>query len=644
MAQLPFSSQAFLTRLRRDRSGNVLAITAAMVMPLTILAGCVVDISRIYIVRSRLQSACDAGALAARRSMDGLTWANSNQTTGTNFFYANFPNGTMGSVGRSINLSANSSGTVTGTATTTVPPTMTRMLGFGNKVLTATCTAELQLPDSDIMFALDTTGSMNTTNPGDTVTRIQALRTAVSNFYTTLQGSAAPGATIRYGFVPFSSTVNVGYLLRREWMVDSWTYQSRVANGSSTYSNTSSSTTSYSAWTVLSGDTTVSDTYGSSESCVAPANTYSSSDSLSTPVTSPYPGGGTQSVVTRTRTENGSSYSTSIVNGLCRIRQTTYNNKVSQRTETTIPIGSTSSGTTYYWNYQPVTYDVSSLKGSLSTGLMAGGSITATALSNTQTDVTVPWSGCIEERSTTPITDYTNIPSGAYDMNIDLVPNTDDATKWRPFLPRLVYVRRSTSNWSYANVLNTSSNYTRADGISTDASVCPTQARKLATITSAALTSYVNSLTPGGYTYLDIGMLWAARLLSPTGLFAAENSANTGPVSRHIVFMTDGDINTALATYQAYGLEALDRRRTGSGTAPTNGGMDQIVSDRFDALCTAVKAKGITIWTVAFGTTLTTQLQNCASGGRAYSATNAAELNSAFQNIASRIAQLRITQ
>jgi hypothetical protein len=52
----------------------------------------------------------------------------------------------------------------------------------------------------------------------------------------------------------------------------------------------------------------------------------------------------------------------------------------------------------------------------------------------------------------------------------------------------------------------------------------------------------------------------------------------------------------------------------------------------------------ITVWVIAFGTTKTPLLVNCASQGRDYQANDAAELNAAFAEIASQIAELRITK
>jgi len=47
---------------------------------------------------------------------------------------------------------------------------------------------------------------------------------------------------------------------------------------------------------------------------------------------------------------------------------------------------------------------------------------------------------------------------------------------------------------------------------------------------------------------------------------------------------------------------------------------------------------------VAFGTALSQNLIDCASPGRAYQANDAAALNSAFEEIAQKIAALRLTQ
>jgi hypothetical protein len=171
--------------------------------------------------------------------------------------------------------------------------------------------------------------------------------------------------------------------------------------------------------------------------------------------------------------------------------------------------------------------------------------------------------------------------------------------------------------------------------------VCPQKAQKLAEISASELDSYLSSLTPSGKTYHDIGMVWGARLLSDKGLFASENAGKN--VSRHLIFMTDGDTDTAIEDYDAYGISAIDRRRASDLLSlPTKSLGDIEVALRFSALCKDVKAKNMTVWVIAFGTSLTKMLEDCASPGKAFQAANASELNDAFAKIASDIAQLRL--
>ena len=88
-----FSGRPFARALLLDKSANTLAMTAAAIVPLVAMIGGAVDLSRIYLVQSRLQSACDAGALASRRAMNGLTWNGASEQVAENYFNFNFPQG-----------------------------------------------------------------------------------------------------------------------------------------------------------------------------------------------------------------------------------------------------------------------------------------------------------------------------------------------------------------------------------------------------------------------------------------------------------------------------------------------------------------------------------------------------------------------
>lgn len=643
------SFRATVAALIGDRRGNALALTAAAIVPCIAVVGSAVDISRYYIMQSRLQNACDSAVLAGRKSMTGLEWASKDESVARNFFNFNFPAGMMGAGSPVIDFDTTADGQVNAAATVLAPTVLMSLFGFDDKTLTASCTAELQLPNTDVVFALDTTLSMNETNPGDGQSRIAGLRIAVSNFHTALSRAATSGAQVRYGFVPFSSTVNVGHFLKRDWVVDNWTYQSRVADGVETREVPGGP---YTAWPETWGPASnepvrISLPNGQPENCTAPSNTYKETWTLISRTTNS--DGSTTEI--HDRTQNGSTFTATISGGQCKIEETKYSNRVQRRTrKSEIRTSQPSTATDRYWRYQPVSFNVRPLKGARADEMMAGGSITA-QIGNNHGNLTTSWGGCIEERDTVRNASYSPISANAYDLDVDLTPTAGTtaaaiSTQWRPFMPQLVFVRRSTTNWSTAEV-RTTSNFTRGDGIQGSlASVCPSRSQKLKTMSASEITTYMNGLQTAGWTYLDIGMLWAGRLISPTGLFRNENStaANGGSISRHLIFMTDGQIQTFIRNYDAYGLSALDRRRTSAGSLPTDAEQNQIVSDRFDALCSTIKSKGITIWTVAFGTSLTSQLQSCASGNdRAFSAQNAAQLNAAFEDIASKIAQLRLT-
>ncbi|MBX9795662.1 TadE/TadG family type IV pilus assembly protein [Sphingomonas sp.] len=540
-----------LSRLAADIRGNTLAIMAAAMVPLAGLVGGGIDMSRMYMTKTRLQHACDAGALAGRRAMGGGTWSQNNNYAGTianQFFDGNFPNGSYGTTGLTRSFSERT-GTVSGTASATVPMTLMRVLGQTTQTITVVCGSQMRLPNTDVMFVLDTTGSMGQTPSGDSQTKMASLKVAVKCFYeilarqntnancavTTPGGGLGSQVQVRFGFVPYATNVNVGRLLQNGWMADSWNYQTRVANRS-----------------------------------------------------------------------NGN-----FVN----------------------------------WTYRQAPINVSGLKAG---GSNWNNSITAPT-GSTGTNATITWDGCIEERQTVRTTDFDPLPAGAKDLDIDTLPNAADATtQWGPVLPGLIYTRWSGCCYTTANVTTTSNlaNYSYY--------ACPEPARKLQSWPVVSdFEAYVDSLQPEGNTYHDIGLLWGARLMSATGLFASENALTPsgGEIERHMLFMTDGDPCTDPFNYTAYGVNWYDRRQTDANSEPTGGctstgTMTEQVNLRTEALCTAIKNKNITLWVITFGSldsTTVTRMTNCASPGRYYNASNAATLQTAFASIASQISQLRVT-
>ena len=109
--------KGFLARLLRNQAGNTIAMVGAALVPLTIMIGSGVDASRGYMVKARLQQACDAAALAGRKAVGDGTWNTTTAARARTFFNSNFPSGYQGTTGTTFTPNSTDNGTtVTGTA------------------------------------------------------------------------------------------------------------------------------------------------------------------------------------------------------------------------------------------------------------------------------------------------------------------------------------------------------------------------------------------------------------------------------------------------------------------------------------------------------------------------------------------------
>ena len=120
---------------------------------------------------------------------------------------------------------------------------------------------------------------------------------------------------------------------------------------------------------------------------------------------------------------------------------------------------------------------------------------------------------------------------------------------------------------------------------------CPAESQKLRTYSDEdSFTTAVNTATARvtGGTYHDIGMLWGARFISRDGFFATENPDNWNqiPINKHIVFMTDGMLDTGNTLYSAHGIERYQDRTPGWNS------LDAKHLARFESACRVAKAMG----------------------------------------------------
>jgi Flp pilus assembly protein TadG len=653
---------AFLRRFLLDRTANTIAIAAAAMIPLLAMVGGGIDASRYYMAASRMQAACDAGALAARRAMTTDTFTTEHRNIGLTFFDQNFESGMFGLEDGQRNYTSNGNGTVIGTASGTLPTSIMGVFGYDSFRIEVTCSADVNISNSDIMFVLDTTGSMAdcpddspcNSGPGS---KIVALRNAVMNFYDTVEAATSPSAQVRYGIVTYSRQVNVGFSIPTQYMATRHTYQSRVARFEEQF-------TFIPGNGVKAGDTIViSDqvewlprstaNFGSSNTndyrfLTSPSSSRTAAENFCWNVLP-----GTYTVNGQTwQVFSGTEFRTNVWSGGsssnragCRgrvrktkiateddvipdqtVRNVVWKDYVYCPVDTSDPTPcdvSNPAGSPAGWE----TVDLSTLYDDNRIDLPTG---------NSGAMVTHVWDGCIEEPSTVLTDNYSPIPAAAYDLNINLVPATEEQ-RWKPALINATWKREvgntttNTLDWLYQTGNESRPGYT-----------CPNPAIRLSEISRSDLQNYVNSLVAAGNTYHDIGMLWGARFISPRGLFAADNvsAPNGDAIARHIVFMTDGAQVNNVEDYSPHGTEWWDRRITGNGNSTLYFNRR---ASRLQAICRAARQENITVWVVAFGTALTQNLIDCASPGRAFQADDAQTLNDRFQEIAQKIAALRLT-
>lgn len=227
---------AWMQRLGNDSRGNTLVIVAAAVIPMLALVGAAIDTGRGYLSRTRLQQACDAGVLATRKKIGSTVITNSVIPTdasaaGNRFFNLNFRDGAYGTTARAFVMTLGSDYTISGIASAQVPTVIMRLFGYVNLPVSVSCSAQFNYANTDIMMVLDTTGSMNEINAGDSSSKISILRQTVKDFYAAVETNKSQGVRVRYGFVPYSTNVNVGFLLKSKWMVDQAMYESRSPSG-----------------------------------------------------------------------------------------------------------------------------------------------------------------------------------------------------------------------------------------------------------------------------------------------------------------------------------------------------------------------------------------------------------------------------
>lgn len=195
---------------------------------------------------------------------------------------------------------------------------------------------------------------------------------------------------------------------------------------------------------------------------------------------------------------------------------------------------------------------------------------------------------------------------------------------------------------------------------------CVSKPLQRLTSNQSTLQTLISNLTAAGSTNIHEGLMWGWRTLSPISVFADGAAYSLTTTNKVLILMTDGANSWPDNPYLNYNQtqyfsEGYVLNADGSNPSPHLPPSQPYAttSDERNALdaltlsgCTNAKAAGISIYTIGFSvpsdpidTQGISMLQSCASNAnQAYVANDSNSLISAFNQIATSIGALRLTQ
>lgn len=157
---------------------------------------------------------------------------------------------------------------------------------------------------------------------------------------------------------------------------------------------------------------------------------------------------------------------------------------------------------------------------------------------------------------------------------------------------------------------------------------CGTEMRPLTTNMNS-VKSTINALRARGYTYLPSGLAWGWRTLDTNEPLTEANGPYAANTEKFMIVMTDG---------------ANTKSKSGNWH---NGNSVANANNTTTEMCNNIKDSEIQVYTIAYDITdaaTKNRMRNCASDASMYfDASNAAELNAAFEEIGRNLIRVRLT-
>ncbi|MAU40661.1 MAG: hypothetical protein CMF31_03475 [Kordiimonas sp.] len=216
VAEAGRKSGRFMNRLRRDVRGFTGIFLVGAIVPVIGIMGFATDVSRAYILKSRLSTALDAAALAGGRNF----FDDNRDAQIAKYFAANFPPGFMDATvdgpymidtdGNKLpdgHEYSSSDTKLIVTASATMPTVFMQIFNHDDMTVSVQAEVSREVVLLDVVLAIDMSGSMNNYT-GDTK-RIDAAKSAALDLIDILFGGNTENPLMKIGLVPWSGKVNV---------------------------------------------------------------------------------------------------------------------------------------------------------------------------------------------------------------------------------------------------------------------------------------------------------------------------------------------------------------------------------------------------------------------------------------------------
>lgn len=191
-----------MRRWHRSERGAVAVMFALSIIPLMIAAGLAVDMSRAYLVKSRLSHALDAAGLATGTMRTVSTDTAYLSSKFAEFVNANYPATEVGAV-HDLTFSE-VSGVISVTGKATVDTIFMGVIGVNTITVSADAEIIVETNGLELVMVLDNSGSM------DSNSKMSDMKVAALDLIDILFGSETNPSLLKIGLVPFDNTVNIG--------------------------------------------------------------------------------------------------------------------------------------------------------------------------------------------------------------------------------------------------------------------------------------------------------------------------------------------------------------------------------------------------------------------------------------------------